>query len=398
MGFRLLHSVATALLASINDWYLNIEKGKYTGLVFIDLKKASDTVDHKILLQKMNMYGVTGLEHDWFTPYLENRKQFCRVDGTSSDVRRINCGVPKGSCLGPLLFLIYINDLPFSLQKSHVSMYADDTAISVSSKSIGDLQNDLNLDLLRLQDWLHANKLSLDVVKTQSHVIGSGPNIRKIESQPDAPPSFSFSIGDQDIEMITNTRYLGVQIDSKLDWDKHIDTIKTKANRALGRIKYSKKYLPSDILNKMYRGIAEPHLNYCCSICGCCNQSKLDVLQKIQNRAARIGTSSQYNASAAPIIQNLGWLTISNLVRKETATLTYKSLNLLAPDYLRKLFEKCSDDRERFLRSSETDLKIRLLKTINGQKAFSYRSPKLWNGLQRATKLAPSLKTFKEQL
>ena len=102
--------------------------------------------------------------------------------------------------------------------------------------------------------------------------------------------------------------------------------------------------------------------------------------------------------SAAPIIQNLGWLTISNLVRRETATLTYKSLNLLAPDYLRKLFEKCSDDRERFLRSSETDLKIPLLKTINGQKAFSYRGPKLWNSLERATTLAPSLKTFKEQL
>ena len=395
-GFRLLHSVATALMASTNDWYLNIDKGKYTGLIFIDLKKAFDTVDHEILLKKLKMYGVTGLEHDWFTSYLDNRKQFCRVDGTSSDVKGINCGVSQGSCLGPLLFLIYINDLPSSLQKSHVSMYADDTAISLSSESIDDLQNDLSLDLLKLQDWLHANKLSLNVVKTQSLIIGSGPNIRKIESQPDAPPSFS--IGDQDIEMITNTRYLGVQIDSKLNWDIHIDTIKTKANRALGLIKYSKKYLPSDLLNKMYRGIVEPHLSYCCSVWGCCSESKLDVLQKIQNRAARIITGSPYDASAAPIIQNLGWSTISNLVRKETATLTYKSLNSLAPDYLRKLFAKCSDDRERLLRSSETDLKIPLLKTINGQKAFSYRGAKLWNSLERATKLAPSLKIFKDHL
>ena len=395
-GFRLLHSVATALLASTNDWYLNIDKGKYTGLIFIDLKKAFDTVDHKILLKKLKMYGVTGLEYDWFTSYLDNRKQFCRVDGTSSGVRGINCGVPQGSCLGPLLFLIYINDLPFSLQKCHVSMYADDTAISLSSKSIDDLQNDLNLDLLNLQDWLHANKLSLNVVKTQSLIIGSGPSIRMIENQPDAPPSFS--IGDQDIEMITYTRYLGVQIDSKINWGKHIDTLKTKANRALGLIKYSKKYLPSDILNKMYRGIVEPHLSYCCSVWGCCSESKLDVLQKIQNRAARIVTSSPYDASAASIIQNLGWPTISDLIRKETATLTYKSLNSLAPHYLSKLFAKCSDDRERFLRSSGTDLKIPLLKTINGQKAFSYRGPKLWNSLERATKLAPSLKTFKEQL
>ena len=106
---------------------------------------------------------------------------------------------------------------------------------------------------------MHANKLSLDGVKTLSLIIGSGPKIRKIESQPDAPPSFS--IGDQDIEMITDTRYLGIQIDSNLNWDKRIDTIKTKANRVFGRIKYSMKYLPSDVLNKMYRGIVEPHLS-----------------------------------------------------------------------------------------------------------------------------------------
>ena len=395
-GFRLLHSVATALMASTNDWYLNIDNGKYTGLIFIDLKKAFDTVDHEILLEKLKMYGVTGLEHDWFTSYLDNRKQFCRINGSSSDVKGINCGVPQGSCLGPLLFLIYINDLPFSLQKSHVSMYADDTTISLSSKSIGDLQNDLNLDLLKLQDWLHANKLSLNVVKTQSLIIGSGPNIRKIESQPDAQPSFS--IGDQEIEMIANAKYLGVQVDSQLNWDKHVDTIKTKANRALGLIKYSKKYLPSDVLNKMYRGIVEPHLSYCSSVWGCCSNSKINVLQKIQNRAARIVTNSSYDASAAPLIQNLGWPTINNLIRKETATLTYKSLNSLAPVYMRKLFTKYSDDRERSLRSTETDLRLPLLKTVNGQKAFSYRGAKLWNSLEKEAKLAPSLKTFKERL
>ena len=114
-------------------------------------------------------------------------------------------------------------------------------------------------------------------------------------------------------------------------------------------------------------------------------------MQKIQNKVARIVTSSPYDASAAPIVQNLGWPTVSDLVRKETARLAYKSLNSLATNYLRKLFAKCSDEREWFLRSSETDLKIPLLKTTSGQRVFSYRGGKLWNSLERALKLAPSL-------
>ena len=276
-------------------------------------------------------------------------------------------------------------------------MYADDTAISHSSKCLSELQDDLNRDLVNLQNWLHGNKLSLNVVKTQSLIIGSRPNIQKIEKQTEAKPSFE--IGDQKINMITDTKYLGVQIDDKLQWDRHIEQVKTKALRALGLIKHAKKFLPSGDLQKMYRGIVEPHFSYCCSVWGCCSETKLNSLQRIQNRAARITTNSPYDASAVPLLKNLGWPSIRDLIRKETVSLTYKALNSLAPQYLGELFTKCSERSDRNLRSTETkNLQIPLLRTCTGQKAFSYRGAKLWNELNTETKLAPSLATFKKTI
>ena len=140
-----------------------MDTGNYTALVFIDLKKALDTVNHDILLKKMQKYGVSGNELAWSTSYLQNRRQLCKVNGVSSQMEEIHCGVPQGSCLGPLLFIVYINDLPFYLESCQVTMYADDTSISFTAKSVDDLNMTLNKELDSLRKWLLGNKLSLNV-------------------------------------------------------------------------------------------------------------------------------------------------------------------------------------------------------------------------------------------
>ena len=395
-GYRALHSTVTCLLSGTNDWHINIERGKFTGNIFIDLKKAFDTVDHAILIQKLSKYGIQGLELQWFKSYLSSRQQFTKVNGVESDIGSINCGVPQGSCLGPLLFLIYINDLPFALKNCKVTMYADDTSISYSSKSIEDLTETLNNELKCLKEWLQGNKLSLNVTKTQAMVIGSRPNLKKIGENTVGSPAFV--IDDSPVELVDSIKYLGVQVDQYLVWDEQIKSVQAKVSRSLGFLKYAKKFLPKTVLCKLYRGIVEPHFRYCCSVWGSCAEFRLVKLQKLQNRAARIITNSSYDAPAEALITELKWPTVRDMIRSETATTVYKSVNSLAPDYLSHLFVRNSERNCINLRNAETDLLVPFMKTSNGQKAFAFRGAKIWNDLSREAKQAPSLSSFKNRI
>ena len=299
-GVRSLHSAVTCLLKSTNDWYVNMDKGRITATVSMDLKKAFDTVDHDVLLQKLEKYGVIGLEHTWFSSYLKNRRQLCRVNGVASNMEETKCGVPQGSCLGPLLFLVYINDLPFSLKNSEVTMYAVDTSISYPSKNIHELNDTLDSDLDSLKQWPEGNKLSLNVIITQAMVIGSRPNIKKISDKSVTTPTFT--IGNSHIDVVDNAKYLGVQLDKHLVWDEHTKVLRSRISHSMGFLKYAKKLLPKHTMSQMYRGIVEPHFSYCCSVWGICGDYRLLMLQKLQNLAARIVTNSSYDAPAAYLI------------------------------------------------------------------------------------------------
>ena len=173
-------------------------------MIFIDLKKAFDTVDHQILLDKIQFYEITGHAHKWFSSYLDNRKQYCRVNGTTSSIKNIDIRVPQGSCLGPLLFLLYMSDLPFALKKAKATMYADDTAISHSSDASDELDLAINEELSYIEKWLQGNKLSLNVVKTQAMIIGSKPKIKKLKKNPSTLPSFR--VGGEEIDVINETK------------------------------------------------------------------------------------------------------------------------------------------------------------------------------------------------
>ena len=161
-GFRKSHSTASALLDCTNEWYVNLDRKMFNLVVLIDLKKAFDTVDHQILLRKLELYGIKGQALTLLRSYLTNRNQKCQIKNSFSSERLIKCGVPQGSILGPLFFLLYINDLPHCLNKTKPRMFADDTNLTASANSLTDLEAAANSDLENLRKWLIANRLSLN--------------------------------------------------------------------------------------------------------------------------------------------------------------------------------------------------------------------------------------------
>ena len=172
-GFRSLHSTVTALLDVTNRWCLNIDKGMVSGVIFLDVKKAFDTVDHAILLKQLSDYGVQGQTASWFKSYLKDRQQFCVVNGLSSVKNRIVCRVAHGSLLGPLLFLICINDLLNSLDNSIGRSFADDKNLTFSAVDLSILQTEMSNELHRILNWLSSNKLTLNILKTDFMLVGS---------------------------------------------------------------------------------------------------------------------------------------------------------------------------------------------------------------------------------
>ena len=245
---------------------------RHTSVTFIDLKKAFDTVNHEILLKKVYLYGIKDNEFCWFRSYLSHRKQCCKVVGQISTHEDITCGVPKGSCLGPLLFLLCINDLHLSLNHSEGNMYADDTSISFSSNYF---------DLLCVKTWMESNKLSLNVTKTQTILIGGRKKLKGIENFD--PQNLQTIIDQEPVSKIKHIRYLGIEVDQFRSWEEHISVLIKQISSGIGMLRHGKRYFPLTTVQSMYRSIIEPHFRCCCSVWGVCNATALNKLQKLQN-------------------------------------------------------------------------------------------------------------------
>ena len=222
-GFRPLHSTVTALLEATDSWAYNMDCGNVNAVIFLDLKKAFDTVDHAILLAKLSAYGIQGNAYNWFKSYLESRTQKCSVNGSLSKTCSLQCGIPQGTILGPLLFLLYLNDLPNCLSNSYPRMYAD--------SDVNAIQSCLNEDLQNISRWLIANKLTLNMTKTEFMLIGSRQNLSTLTATP------ILTINGTPINQVATSKSLGILTDSNLTWGNHIDKLAKKIASGIAAVK-----------------------------------------------------------------------------------------------------------------------------------------------------------------
>jgi len=253
-GFRAKYSTNHALISLTEKIREALDSGKLACGVFIDLQKAFDTVDHDILLKKLEFYGVRGLTNDWFRSYLTDRYQFTSINGFDSNHNKMKYGVPQGSVLGPLLFLIYINDLHKAIHFSVVHHFADDTNLLVSDFSIKKIQKQINHDLKALCKWLRANKISLNASKTELLVFRHPK--KKIEFD------LKIKIDGKIIIPSTYVKYLGIYIDCHLNWKYHVDELSTKLSRANGMLAKIRHYVSYLTLTMIYHGIFSSLLLY----------------------------------------------------------------------------------------------------------------------------------------
>ena len=256
-GFRQKLSTSLAIIDLTEEISSQIDKRSITIGVFIDLKKAFDTIDHKILLNKLEIYGVRGVALNWLKSYLSDRKQFVKFNDSDSDELTIQCGIPQGSILGPTLFILYINDLHNVSKILNFILFADDTNIFLSGSNLTDLCNVMSNELKKLDVWFRVNKLSLNVSKTNFMVFGNKKN-----------EECKIYINDIEIEEVSSTKFLGVIIDNKLNWQRQIQNVQRKVSKSVSILYRVKNLLDTNALLMIYNSLILPYIHSLGCVCG----------------------------------------------------------------------------------------------------------------------------------
>ena len=374
-GFRENHSTNHALINLTEDIRDALDNHYFACGTFIDLQKAFDTVDHKILLRKLEHYGVRGKANEWFNSYLSNRKQHVSINGFLSNETEMLYGVPQGSVLGPLLFLIYINDLHVAIKHSTTRHFADDTSLLIKSKSLNQLKNRLNLDLRFLCKWLRANKISLNASKTELLIFHH--HMKKIDYD------LKIKINGKRLLPSKYVKYLGITIDCHLNWNHQIDFLSAKLSRANGMLAKIRHLVPTNIIRNIYYAIFSSLMTYGSIIWGQADNNYTKRITILQNKALRNITFSSPRESTNPIYHITNVLKFVDNIKLQNFLYVYDSLNRRLPTVLNNTFEP-SNRKHLYPTKFSLQHQIPLFKVNTlayGLNSIKYKAISFWNNM-----------------
>ena len=412
-GFRKNSSTIHALLDITERIRQTMDNGKYGCGVFIDLKKAFDTVNHEILLLKLEHYGIRNNMLKWFESYLSGRKQYVYFNGVSSATLSLSCGVPQGSVLGPLLFLIYINDLPNISDTLQFFLFADDTNLYYESDDLVELEKNMNRELKKLSLWLNANRLALNISKT-NFIIFRG--YRK-------PCDYNVTLllNRKAIEQRTYVKYLGVLIDEHLNWKEHVLNVTKKISRSVGIICKLRSCMDVSLLRTLYYSLVYSHLNYGIHAWGSACKTDLEKILTLQKKVVRAMTGNRWYqtygnpgplVSSDPLFKNLGILKVEDIYKLNLGKFIFSSLSHLSPPLFWTWF---TINNQKVTRSNTiihqddyfdvgtpvptiTLVRKPCKKESYGAKMVQVLGPVIWNDLPAIVRDSDSLLIFKKSL
>jgi len=373
-GFRPKHSTNLAAVEIIDRLTKSLDVGKKSLAIFIDLSKAFDTLDHNILISKLRYYGLSDLTLKLMQNYMSGREQFVDFNDTCSDYRNVSTGVPQGSILGPLLFIIYINDFGSSSDIFDFILFADDATLEAELSKFGTEENSaelsykINIEISKVDTWLKLNKLSINKIKTK-YIIFQTLRSKII--------NLDLKIEHTQIECVEQFNFLGLTIQKHLNWTQHINNTATKISRVVGILKNLKTYLPQRTLLTVYHSLLSSHLNYQLLSWG----YDFDRIFKLQKRAIRIISGSHRLAHTEPLFKQLHVLKLPDLHCLSQAKFIHQYFNHNLPGYFLNNFFTEINQRHTHLTRNHRNLLIPFHAHNFAKLSLRYSSAQLFNSL-----------------
>lgn len=391
-AYRDGYSTATAMTQLVDDCLMNIDRKKLVGSVMLDFSAAFDVIDHDILLEKLKAYGFASSSVSWITSYLHSRKQRVFFNGSLSEAKNVQYGIPQGSCLGPLLFTIYTNDLSLILEHVKVAIYADDTTLYMASSSVEDLGVTLNKELQQVAEWIRANRMVLNIAKTKCILMGSHHMLK-------SSPKLKIMVGGTEVEQVDEAKLLGITLDSHLSWSTHINNITKKMGRGLALIRRCAEFLTPESVIHVIQALVLSHLDYCPVIWGSAVRNKLRKLQITQNKAARLALNCRKRSNIVIMHEKLSWLMVEQRLHVNIIMFFRNIYKNKKPACLYDEIQFTIDRHSYSTRHVSMErCTVKMPRTNAMKRTVMYRAMTAWNSLPPAITMIEEKQKFKKHL